>query len=72
MKFDFIAEQQALYPVIVLCKVMKVSRSGFYSYLKRFERNLIEREKQNRVLIDAIKAAHEENKRRYGSPLMPS
>jgi transposase InsO family protein len=26
------------YPVTVLCKVMRVSRSGFYDYLKRFQR----------------------------------
>jgi len=28
------------YPVTVLCRVMGVSRSGFYEYLRRFTRDL--------------------------------
>ncbi len=29
------------YPVSVLCQVMRVSRSGFYDYLKRFEQGTV-------------------------------
>ena len=35
MRFGFIRQQMKAYPVTVLCKVMRVSRSGFYQYLKR-------------------------------------
>ena len=35
MRFGFIRRQMAAHPVTVLCKVMRVSRSGFYQYLKR-------------------------------------
>ena len=32
MRFDFIRREKKAYPVTVLCKVMEVSRSGFYDY----------------------------------------
>jgi len=35
MRFDFIRQQMKAYPVTVLCKVMRVSRSGFYDFLER-------------------------------------
>ena len=68
VRFAFIAEQQDIYPVVTPCKVMKVSRSGFYSYLKRSEREPTEREKETTMLITAIKVIYEESKKRYGSP----
>lgn len=34
MRYAFIREQQKAYPVIILCKVMMVSRSGYYDYLR--------------------------------------
>jgi len=37
VRFDFIRQQMKAYPVIVLCQVMRVSRSGFYDYLNRFQ-----------------------------------
>jgi len=33
LRFDFIRREKKAYPVTVLCKVMEVSRSGFYDYL---------------------------------------
>ena len=35
MRYGFIRQQMKAYPVTVLCKVMEVSRSGFYGYLHR-------------------------------------
>ena len=34
MRFDFIRQQKKAYPVTLLCKVMDVSRSGFYDYMQ--------------------------------------
>jgi putative transposase len=34
MRYAFIREQQKAYPVTVLCKVMMVSRSGYYDYFR--------------------------------------
>lgn len=38
MRFDFIRQEKEAYPVSVLCRVMGVSRSGFYRYQQHFER----------------------------------
>ena len=41
MRFDFIRQQMKAYPLTVLCQVMRVSRSGFYAYHKRFQQGPI-------------------------------
>lgn len=35
MRFQFIDAQKALYPILVLCRVMQVGRSGFYAWRRR-------------------------------------
>ena len=35
MKFEFIHAEKASYPVRVLCRVLEVSRSGFYAWCRR-------------------------------------
>jgi len=35
LRYDFIRQQRQAYPITVLCKVMEVSRSCFYTYIKR-------------------------------------
>jgi len=35
MKYRFIKEYQCLFPVKKMCQVLKVSRSGYYAWLKR-------------------------------------
>jgi len=32
LRYDFIRQEKKAYPVTILCKVMEVSRSGFYHY----------------------------------------
>lgn len=34
-RFVFIDTEKALYPVVLLCRLLKVSRSGFYAWLGR-------------------------------------
>jgi transposase InsO family protein len=48
-----------------MCKVLQVSKSGYYKWLVRkpSERSLF-----NQYLIEEIKQAHEKSKKRYGSP----
>ena len=55
------------YPVVILCKVMHVSRSGYYAYLKRAQRQPSPGEVDTVRLVAEIKAIHEESKKRYGS-----
>jgi putative transposase len=54
------------YPVTVLCKVMKTSRSGFYDYLRRFDHNDIDNDREG-PLKARIKAIFQESKGSYGS-----
>ena len=35
MRFAFIATEKAHYPVAVMCRVLQVSRSGYYAWSKR-------------------------------------
>ena len=34
-RFAFIDREKALYDLTVLCRLLKVSRSGFYAWLRR-------------------------------------
>ena len=35
MRFAFIATEKACYPVALMCRVLKVSRAGYYAWYKR-------------------------------------
>jgi transposase InsO family protein len=48
-----------------MASVFKVTRSGYYAYLKRGES---EKSKKDKNLLKKIKKSHEESKGRYGSP----
>jgi transposase InsO family protein len=65
VKFAFVKEHRRCWPVRVICRVLKVARSGFYAWLKRKpSRRQIHQEK----LLEKIKAKHLENRELYGSP----
>ena len=55
------------YPVAVLCQVMDVSRSGFYSYLNRAVRPV---DKELVAMCDDVKAIFASSDRTYGSRRM--
>jgi putative transposase len=65
MRYEFIEAHQKQYPVKRLCKALKVSRSGYYDYLKH---QPSEREQANEQLLEDIRAIYEQSKQRYGSP----
>ena len=64
MRYGFIRQQMKAYPVTVLCRVMRVSRSGFYDYLHRFKSGP---SVDNLLLNSQIKAAFRQSKSSYGS-----
>jgi len=54
-----------IFPIEKMCKVLKISNSGYYSWLKRAMSN---RELENLDLIKEIKQIYIQSKRTYGSP----
>ena len=64
MKFAFIEVEKANAPVELLCRVLRVSRSGFYASLKRPESTHAKDDRHLRVLCTE---AHERSRRNYGS-----
>jgi len=65
MRFAFIKEEKATYPVTTLCRALAVSRAGFYAWFSRPES---ERDREDRRLGVLIEASHEASRRTYGSP----
>jgi putative transposase len=65
MRFRFIEDRRAEYPVTVLCSVLDVSRAGFYAWRSRPESP---RSVANNALLDDIKRVHRDNHECYGSP----
>jgi transposase InsO family protein len=65
MRFSFIRVEKAFYPLTVLCRVLEVSRSGYYAFAKR---GPSKRETVDRLLVFEIRQAHKRSRRTYGSP----
>ena len=65
MKFAFVREHRHTWPVNVICRVLKVSRSGFYAGQRRKPSRRVRREEE---LIRKIRKVHEESRGLYGYP----
>jgi transposase InsO family protein len=65
MRFRFIEDRRADYPVTILCEVLGVSAAGYYAWRSRPESP---RSAANRALVNDIKQVHLEACGRYGSP----
>ena len=65
MRFCFIATEKACYPVALMCRVLQVSRSGYYAWCKR---PAAERRRQDQRLTLEVAAIHAASRGRYGSP----
>lgn len=63
--FRFINAEKANYPVSVLCKVLKVSRSGYYDWK---DRPPSRRSREDSALTAKIHEIHERSRKTYGSP----
>ncbi|MCK1619712.1 IS3 family transposase [Bradyrhizobium sp. 159] len=65
MRFRFIEDRRADYPVTIMCDVLGVSPAGYYPWRARSES---QRAIANRELVDDIKRVHRDTNGRYGSP----
>jgi putative transposase len=65
VKFAFIRAHLTAYPVEASCRVLEVSRAGYYAWRDRPESP---RQARRQVLAAKIAVAHQENRGVYGSP----
>lgn len=65
MRFCFIEDHRAAFPVRIMCAVLEVSASGYYAWRDRPESA---RSLANRALAVDIRRVHAENRAVYGSP----
>lgn len=65
MTFAFINEHRRRWPVVVMCRVLHVARSGFYAWHKR---EPSARQKRQEDLLTKIRQVHQHNRELYGSP----
>jgi len=67
MRFQWIQEHRDRWQLKRLCRVLDVSRSGYYAWKSRQE-NPGARARRRAALLEQIRAAHEESRGLYGSP----
>jgi putative transposase len=65
MRFVFIQAHARIWHVTTMCRVLEVSRAGYYAWCAR---PLCDRVKEDRVLTEKIREIQRQVKRRYGSP----
>jgi len=65
VRFIFIAAKKAEHTVSILCRCLRVTRSGFYAWQRRPESM---HAREDRRLTVLVRASFEESKHRYGSP----
>jgi putative transposase len=63
--FRFIEAEKTNYPVSLLCRVLKVSRSGYYDFRSRPPSR---RKVEDHSLTESIREVHERSRRTYGYP----
>ena len=68
MRFAFIQAHARIWRVTTMCRVLEVSRAGYYAWRAR---PLCERVKTDRVLTAKIREIQRAVKQRYGSPRVP-
>ena len=65
MKYALIADCRGEFTVVLMCRVLSVSRSGFYTWLKR---PLSEQARRREEMGQVLEYLYYQFKRRYGAP----
>ena len=65
MRFAFIETEKACFPITLMCRMLAVSRAGFYAWRRR---PAAARTREDQVLAVAVAAIYAEHHGRYGSP----
>ncbi len=64
-RYRFIQAEQANHPVTILCRVLRVARSGYYAWARR---GVSARATADEALTDQSTRIHERSRRTYGAP----
>jgi transposase InsO family protein len=65
MKYEFMDEQRERFKLKNMCRVLKVSRSGYYAWRSRIPS---ERQRANEGMLERIREVHTKSRKLYGSP----
>jgi putative transposase len=65
MKYKFVKKYSDEFPWLRVCQILKVSKSGYYEWIKNPKSN---REKENELLIEKIKYYYQQSRGKYDSP----
>lgn len=65
MRYAFIDEHRLVWPLPVMCRILEVSKSGYFAWKNRPDSA---KEKSDRVLAEKIATIHSEHRSVYGSP----
>ena len=65
MRFEFVDRNKDVYPIALMCKVLRISRSGYYDWLTRDDSR---RKLAELKLAHLIEDVHTSSKETYGSP----
>jgi len=64
VKYQFIEEHRDEYPVTLMCRILEVTRSGYYKWRKQ---PLSAREMADLILLKHIRDIFEQSRETYGS-----
>ncbi len=65
MKYEFMDEHRDIFRLRSMCRVLSVSRSGYYAWRSRIPS---ERQRSNEELLEYIRGVHTKSRTLYGSP----
>jgi len=65
MKFGAVNKNRQAYPVRMMCRVLGVSRSGFYAWVSRRPSLRV---REDKIIKEKLRAAHAQSGGTYGSP----
>ena len=65
MRYEFIEEHRSEFPIVRMCHVLGVQRSGYYAWRKQ---PMSAQKMANEKLTEKIREVHQESRETYGSP----
>jgi putative transposase len=68
VRYQFVEQHRECFSLVALCRVMKVTRSGFYAWKKQRLGEPSLRHRENEALLIRIRQFFEQSDQTYGSP----